>query len=110
MPQENIEKPKILSKNLFPLVGVGASAGRLEAFKKPARAIVENSGMACILVQHLHPDHNNSLPGILQRETHIPVHEIIDNVTVKPTEVYVIPANRRVVARWILRLSMRPLL
>src|SRR6266487_1364845 len=102
-------KTKILSKNLFPVVGIGASAGGLEAFKKLVRAISENSGMAYILVQHLHPDHSSSLPEILQRETKIPVDEISENVEVKPDHVYIIPANKLVVAtNGTLHLSPRP--
>lgn len=100
---------KILSKNLFPVVGVGASAGGLEAFKQLVKAIHAKSGMAYILVQHLHPDYNSSLPEILQRETKIPVQEIIDNVTVKPNTIYIIPANKILVANdGILALSPRP--
>src|SRR5450631_2020205 len=106
---ENKDKTKIRSANLFPVVGVGASAGGLEAFKKLVKAIPEKSGMAYILVQHLSPDHSSALPKILQRETHIPVHEISDNVHVKPDNVYVIPANKMLVATdGILQLSPRP--
>ena len=52
---QNPEKddPVILSKNLFPVVGIGASAGGLDAFKKFIKGISENSGMAYIFVQHL---------------------------------------------------------
>ncbi|HUZ60327.1 MAG TPA: chemotaxis protein CheB, partial [Hanamia sp.] len=85
------KKPKILSKNLFPVVGIGASAGGLEAFKKLLKAIPEKSGMAYIIVQHLHPDHSSALPQILQRETNILVHEISDNVEVEPDNIYIIP-------------------
>ena len=109
MPKLDKDKPKILSKNLFPVVGIGASAGGLEAFKKLVRAIPENSGMAYILVQHLHPDHSSSLPEILQRETKTPVHEISDNVHVEPDNVYIIPSNKMLVATdGILQLSPRP--
>jgi two-component system CheB/CheR fusion protein len=109
MPQEDKDKIKVLSKNLFPVVGIGASAGGLEAFKKLVKAIPENSGMAYILVQHLHPDHSSSLPEILQRETKIPVQEISDNVIVKPDNVYIIPSNNMLVATdGILQLSPRP--
>ncbi len=80
MAKEDKNKPAILSKNLFPVVGIGASAGGLEAFKKLIKTIPNNSGMAYILVQHLHPEHSSSLPEILQRETTIPVYEIRDNV------------------------------
>ncbi len=90
-------------------MGVGASAGGLEAFKKMVKAIPENSGIAYILVQHLHPDHNSALPEILQRETRIPVSEISDNVKVEPDHVYVIPSNKMLVATdGILQLSPRP--
>ncbi|MDP4283200.1 MAG: chemotaxis protein CheB [Bacteroidota bacterium] len=102
-------KTKILSKNLFPVVGIGASAGGLEAFKRLVKAIPENSGIAYILVQHLHPDHSSSLPDILQRETAIPVNEISNNVKVEPDKVYIIPANKMLVATdGVLKLSPRP--
>ena len=83
MPKANKDKPKILSENLFPVVGIGASAGGLEAFKRLINAIPEKTGMAYILVQHLHPDHSSSLPEILQRETKMQVNEISDNVKSK---------------------------
>ncbi|HUZ58665.1 MAG TPA: chemotaxis protein CheB, partial [Hanamia sp.] len=96
MPNASKKKPlknkgKILSKNLFPVVGIGASAGGLEVFKKLLKAIPEKSGMAYIIVQHLHPDHSSALPQILQRETNILVHEISDNVEVEPDNIYIIP-------------------
>ncbi len=109
MPKADTDKPKILSQNLFPVVGIGASAGGLEAFKKLVKAIPEKSGMAYILVQHLHPDHSSSLPEILQRETNIPVNEISDNVKVEPDNVYIIPSNKMLVATdGVLQLSPRP--
>ena len=98
-----------LSKNLFPVVGIGASAGGLESFKKFVKAIPEKSGMAFILVQHLHPDHNSALPEILQRESSIPVQEIRNNMEVMPDNVYIIPANKMLVANdGILQISPRP--
>lgn len=92
------DNPKVLSQNLFPVVGIGASAGGLEAFRKLIHTIPEKSGMAYILVQHLHPGHESSLPEILQRVTTIPVVEIIDKVEVKPDHIYVIPSNKMMVA------------
>ena len=109
MPSAHKDKTKILSQHLFPVVGLGASAGGLEAFKKLIKAIPENSGMAYILVQHLHPDHSSSLPEILQRETKTSVHEISDNVEVKPDNIYILPSNKMLVATdGILQLSPRP--
>ena len=98
MKSEEQDKPKVLSQNLFPVVGIGASAGGLDAFRKFIHAIPEHSGMAYILVQHLHPGHESSLPEILQRVTSIPVVEISDNVTVQPDHIYVIPSNKMMVA------------
>src|SRR5665213_324638 len=107
--KSSINKEKILSKNLFPVVGIGASAGGLEAFKKLLKAIPEKSGMAYIIVQHLLPDHSSALPQILQRETNIPVHQISDNVKVKPDNIYIIPANKMLAATdGVLKLSPRP--
>src|ERR1017187_4753364 len=109
MAKSDKNKPKILSRKLFPVVGIGASAGGLEAFKKLIKAIPESSGIAYILVQHLHPDHSSSLPEILQRETQIPVNEISDNVEVKPDHIYVIPSNKILQATdGVLQLTPRP--
>ncbi len=97
------------SVNPFPVVGIGASAGGLEAFKKFLRAIPEKSGMAYILVQHLHPEYESALPEILQRETKVTVLEISDKVLVAPDFIYVIPANKILTASdGILKLSPRP--
>ncbi len=109
MPKVSKDRTKILSKNLFPVVGIGASAGGLDAFKKFIRAIPENSGMAYILVQHLHPEHSSALPEILQRETKIRVQEVSDNVKVKPNNIYIIPPNKMLVSNdGLLKLSQRP--
>ena len=108
MPKEVTSTTKTLSQNLFPVVGIGASAGGLEAFKKLITAIPHNSGMAYILVQHLHPEHESALPEILQRVSKIPVVEISDNVHVDPDHIYVIPSNKMMVATdGVLKLSPR---
>lgn len=60
----------------FPIIGIGASAGGLDAFKKFLEAIPIDSGMAYVLVQHLDPTHDSILPEILSRATKIPIHEI----------------------------------
>src|SRR5665213_1909819 len=110
MPESKKETSTILSKNVFPVIGIGASAGGLEAFRQLIKAIPENSGMAYILVQHLSPDHESVLPEILQRITQIPVVEISDNVHVAPNFIYVIPSNKILVATdGILKLTPRPL-
>ena len=103
------EKELIKSANLFPVVGIGASAGGLDAFKKLLKAIPENSGMAFVLVQHLDPNHESMLPEILQKVTSIPVLEIADDIKVEPNHIYVIPSNKMMVATdGILLLAPRP--
>lgn len=92
------DKNKEDSDNLFPVVGVGASAGGLDAFKRLIRAIPENAGVAYILVQHLEPSHDSMLVEILQKITSIPVQEITNNVRVEPNRVYVIPSNKLLTA------------
>lgn len=94
----NKDKGKERSDNLFPVVGVGASAGGLDAFKRLIKAIPENAGVAYILVQHLEPSHDSMLVEILQKVTSIPVQEITNNVRVEPNRVYVIPSNKLLTA------------
>ena len=89
-----METEVILSENLFPVIGVGASAGGLDAFKRLLGAIPENSGVAYILVQHLDPQHDSFLTELLQKSTSIPVLEIVDNIKVLPNHIYIIPSNK----------------
>ena len=102
-------KSLVQSANLFPVVGIGASAGGLDAFKKFLKAIPENSGMAYVLVQHLDPKHESLLPELLQKVTKIPVIEITDDIKVHPNYIYVIPSNKIMVATdGVLLLAPRP--
>ena len=98
MAKTEIKTTKILSENLFPVVGVGASAGGMDAFKALVKAIPENSGMAYILIQHLAPQYDSILPEILQKLTNLPVVEITDNIKVVPDHIYVIPSNKMLTA------------
>jgi two-component system CheB/CheR fusion protein len=93
---------------MFPVVGIGASAGGLDAFRKLLKAIPEDSGMAYILVQHLDPSHESILVELLQKVTKIPVLEISDNVHVQPDHIYIIPSNKLLTATdGVLQLSAR---
>jgi two-component system CheB/CheR fusion protein len=103
------EIAKTLSSNTFPVVGIGASAGGLDAFKKLLKAIPEDSGMAYVLVQHLDPKHESMLPDLLQKVTNIPVLEIADEIKVQPNHIYVIPSNKIMVANdGVLQITDRP--
>jgi two-component system, chemotaxis family, CheB/CheR fusion protein len=94
----------------FPIVGVGASAGGLEAFSELLRQLPEKTGMAFVLVQHLDPKHTSGLREILARTTKIPVVEVSDGTVVKPDYIYVIPPNTSMTIKaGALRLSPRVL-
>src|SRR5262249_12498194 len=80
--------------DLFPIVGIGASAGGLEAFTRLIQSLPDNTGMAFVLVQHLDPSHESKLPQLLGRVTKLPVLEVGNNTRVQPDHVYVIPPNR----------------
>ncbi len=78
----------------FPVVGLGASAGGLEAFEQFFQHVAPDSGMAYVLVSHLAPDHVSILTEIMQRNTRITVTEAEDQMVIAPNNVYVIPPNR----------------
>lgn len=75
----------------FPIVGVGASAGGLEAFKQFLSALPIDSGMAFVLVQHLDPNHESMSADILSRVTRMPVIEVKDGMRADANHIYVIP-------------------
>ena len=77
----------------FPIVGIGASAGGLEAFEGFFKACPADTGMAFVLVSHLSPDHHSLLTEILQRNTRMPVAQAVDQDRVAPNHVYIIPPN-----------------
>jgi two-component system CheB/CheR fusion protein len=89
----SVENDAKTSPGLFPIVGIGASAGGLEAFSELLRHLPEKTGMAFVLVQHLDPKHESGLREILARTTKIPVTEVVQGVVVQPDRAYVIPAN-----------------
>ncbi len=92
----------------FPVVGIGASAGGLDAFKRLLKAIPENSGMAYVLVQHLDPSHPSFLADILRRVTKIPVKEITNDIHLAPDTIYIIPSNKILTSvNGVLQLSSR---
>ena len=78
----------------FPIIGIGCSAGGLDALEKFFSNVPPISGTAFIVVQHLAPDHSSALPELLRRFTSMTVTEIKDGVTVQPDCVYIIPPSR----------------
>ncbi|MFO7843181.1 MAG: chemotaxis protein CheB, partial [Bacteroidales bacterium] len=83
-----------LKAHEFPIVGIGASAGGLEALEQFLNNVPENSKMAYVVVQHLDPTQKGMLPELLQRITGMKVFQVEDLMKVKPGCVYVIPPNK----------------
>ena len=75
------------------VVGIGASAGGLEAFRELLHALPADSGMAFVIVQHLARDQESMLPDILSRSTAMPVVEIVDATIILANHVYVMSPN-----------------
>jgi two-component system, chemotaxis family, CheB/CheR fusion protein len=80
-------------KNLAPVVGIGASAGGLEAITTLLKALSPDLGMAFVLVPHLDPQRESAYTQILARTTSMPVVEIKNGTRVEPNHVYIIPPN-----------------
>jgi two-component system CheB/CheR fusion protein len=78
----------------FPIVGIGASAGGLEALERFLSHVPKNSGIAFVIVQHLDPTREGIMPELLQRTTGMKVIQVKDRSLVQPNCVYVIPPNK----------------
>jgi two-component system CheB/CheR fusion protein len=103
--EEDISPPR---GHAFPIVGIGGSAGGLDAFKRLLQALPDDTGMAFVFVQHLDPKHESQLPEILASNSKMPVRTVTDGMPVRPNEVFVIPPNSTMVLEdGVLRLVNR---
>ena len=91
----NREEPEF-HESKFPVVGIGASAGGLEAFEKFFTNLPENSGMAFVIVQHLAPDHKSILTDLIGKFTSVPVCQIKQGMLLKTNNVYIIPPGKNI--------------
>ncbi len=80
-------------KPVFPVVGVGASAGGLEAYQKLLQRVSDQDGLAYVIVQHLDPEHESMLAELLSRRTSLAVKTAEDGDEVEPNHIYLIPPN-----------------
>ena len=88
------------------VVGVGASAGGLDACKRLLGGLPESAGMAFVLVQHLDPTHHSMLVELLASATKMHVQEAIDGMVAVVNHVYVIPPGKYLsLAHGVLKLS-----
>ncbi|MDD2271223.1 MAG: chemotaxis protein CheB [Desulfuromonadaceae bacterium] len=81
-------------KEPFPIVGIGASAGGLEALEQFLSHVPVQCGLAFVIVQHLDPTHKGIMPELLQRTTAMEVFQVKDRMKVRQNCVYVIPPNK----------------
>lgn len=99
-PKRTVKKPapaprKTQAKNspACPIVGIGASAGGLEALVQFLAHVPKGCGMAFVIVQHLDPTQKGMMPELLQRATAMKVMQVKDRTRARPNCVYVIPPN-----------------
>ena len=93
---------------LFPIVGIGASAGGLEAFTELLKNLPNDTGMGFVLIQHLAPHQKSMLSEILAKTTQMPVTEVEEGMLVEPNHIYVIPPNTNmIISRGVLKLTPR---
>ncbi len=92
--EETSSPPADEARRSFPIVGIGASAGGLEALELFLANVPANSGMAFVIVQHLDPTHKGIMVELLQRGASMKVFQVKDRMRVHANCVYVIPPNK----------------
>lgn len=80
--------------NIVHYVGIGASAGGLEAIEEFFSRMPEKSNLAFIVIQHLSPDYKSLMVELLSKKTRIPVHRSVDGMQVLPNNIYMIPPKK----------------
>ncbi|HEX6096972.1 MAG TPA: CheR family methyltransferase [Thermoanaerobaculia bacterium] len=78
----------------FVVVGLGGSAGSIQAFREFFRNVPADSDMAFVVVLHLSPEYDSRLAEVLQGSTDLPVSQVRERVRIAPNQVYVIPPNK----------------
>src|SRR5262249_37500554 len=82
-----------------PVVGIGASAGGLEAFRALLKALPPDTGMAFVLISHLMPEQKSILDELLSKATAMPVTQVRRKTAVEPNHVYVIPPKKELLIK-----------
>lgn len=92
-PEKDLNLKPSKEDGVFPIVGIGASAGGLEAYTTFLRDLPLDTGMGFVLVQHQDPTHHSALTELLNKITKLPVQEVTNGMRVRPNQVYVMPPN-----------------
>src|SRR5690349_6212821 len=98
-PRRKPAAPATAPPPSFPVVGIGASAGGLEALEQFLSHVPTGSRMAFVIVQHLDPSRKGALPQLLQRVTPMPVVQADDGMAIEAGHVYIIPPNKDLAVR-----------
>ena len=83
------------AKKLY-IVGIGASAGGLEAINAFFEQVPVKSGLSFVLIQHLSPDYKSMMPELLTKHTSLKISKVTDATTVEPNTIYTIPADKNI--------------
>ena len=79
------------------VVGIGASAGGLEALEQFFAGVPADSGMAFVVIQHLSPDFKSLMDELLARHTTLDIHRVEDGMEVRPNAIYLIPPKKEMI-------------
>jgi two-component system CheB/CheR fusion protein len=90
-------RPEVATAITHFVVGIGASAGGLEAIEHFFDHVPENSGLAFVIVQHLSPDFKSLMDELLARHTKLPIHRVEDGMAIQPNAVYLIPRKKNMI-------------
>src|SRR5689334_12640871 len=109
-PKSAAAAPRTAVTQPTTIVGIGASAGGLEALNRLLGSLPQGLNMACVLIQHLSPSHESILVQLLAAATPTPVHQVEDGMKVEAGQIYVIPPGAEMtLTDGHLRLAKRPL-
>ena len=94
--QSSGNKREIRKANRLYIVGIGASAGGLEAINAFFEKVPEDSGLSFVLIQHLSPDYKSMMPELLAKHTMLKISKITNATTIQPNAIYTIPADKNI--------------
>jgi two-component system CheB/CheR fusion protein len=110
--KESEEAPSlrdIMQGGQIPIVGIGASAGGLQALEAFFDAVPSDSGLSFVVITHTDPEQETLLPDLIRRKSKIPVKLIREEIAAKPNTIYLPPSNRDLVLeQGKLHLTNRP--
>ncbi|MFB9864277.1 chemotaxis protein CheB [Rufibacter immobilis] len=99
LPMVRVQQPDILPKTDHYLIGIGASAGGLEAIHKLFDHFPNNSSFSFVIIQHLSPDHKSLMAELLTKHTKMRVQEAEDKMATRPNCIYVLPSGKQLTIR-----------